>query len=163
MPDRPVYHFDADRLDALIRAKCRTDDRFRGTTIAERARMCDVSETTYKSIVSGRNPAPRLDIIYNIVTTFGGSIDALVGIDARNGVQEAAGGAQSAETDKYRENVPPERSTGAGGGEASQRQGCKSGAAYARGLYKPQNRCGPCGAVRGDLRVRSDCVYDLGI
>ena len=53
--------------------------------------------------MSGRNPAPRLDIIYNIETTFGGSIDALVGIDAHNGVQEAAGGAQSAETDKYRE------------------------------------------------------------
>ena len=103
MLDRPVYHFDADRLDALIRAKCRTDNRFIGTTIAERARMCDVSETTYKSIVSGRNPAPRLDIIYNIVATFGGSIDALVGIDVHNGVQEAAGGAQSAETDKYRE------------------------------------------------------------
>ena len=163
MPDRPVYHFDADRLDALIRAKCRTDDRFRGTTIAERARMCDVSETTYKSIVSGRNPAPRLDIIYNIVATFGGSIDALVGIDAHNGVQEAAGGAQSAETDKYRENVPPERGTGTGGGEAPQRQGRKPGAAYARGLYKPQNRCGFCGAVRGDLRVCADCVHDMGI
>ena len=80
--DDPIkdFHLDYKMLQRLIKWNCEHNPKFKGTTTEDRARMCGISESTYKTILSGKNAKPRIDILYAIVSSFGGYIDPLVGL-----------------------------------------------------------------------------------
>lgn len=75
-----TYNLDVDALNRLIDFGREHNPRLKGASEARLAEMCEVSETTFKSIRKGRNRKPRLDIMYSIVALFGGSIDRLIGL-----------------------------------------------------------------------------------
>lgn len=74
------YALDIDALNRLIEFGREHNPRLRGASEARIADLCEISETTLKSIRKGRNRKPRIDILYSIVVLFGGSIDRLVGL-----------------------------------------------------------------------------------
>lgn len=80
--DDPIkdFHLDYTMLQRVIRWNCEHNPRFKGTTAKDRARLCGISETTYNTIVSGKNTKPRIDILFAIVSSFNGYIDPLVGL-----------------------------------------------------------------------------------
>ena len=75
-----TYNRDVDALNRLIDFGREHNPRLKGASEARLAEMCEVSETTFKSIRKGRNRKPRIDIMYSIVALFGGSIDRLIGL-----------------------------------------------------------------------------------
>lgn len=75
-----TYNLDVDALNRLIDFGREHNPRLKGASEARLAEMCEVSETTFKSIRKGRNRKPRIDIMYSIVALFGGSIDRLIGL-----------------------------------------------------------------------------------
>ena len=74
------YSLDVAALNRLIDFGREHNPRLKGASDARIAELCEISETTYKSIRKGRNMHPRVDILYSIVALFGGSIDRLVGL-----------------------------------------------------------------------------------
>lgn len=80
--DDPIkgFHLDYQMLQRLVKWHCEHNPKFKGTTTEDRARMCGISESTYKTILSGKNTKPRIDILYAIVASFNGFIDPLVGL-----------------------------------------------------------------------------------
>ena len=74
------FHLDYHMLQRVIRWNCEHNPRFKGTTAKDRAKMCGISESTYNTIVNGKNTKPRIDILYAIVASFDGYIDPLVGL-----------------------------------------------------------------------------------
>ena len=74
------YNLDIAALNRLIDFGREHDPRLKGASDARSAELCEISETTYKSIRRGRNLHPRVDILYSVVALFGGSIDRLVGL-----------------------------------------------------------------------------------
>lgn len=74
------FHLDYHMLQRVIRWNCEHNPKFIGTTAKDRARMCGISDTTYNTIVNGKNTKPRIDILYAIVASFDGYIDPLVGL-----------------------------------------------------------------------------------
>lgn len=75
-----TYNLDVDALNRLIEFGRQNNPRLKGASEARLAELCEVSETTFKSIRKGRNKKPRVDILYSIVALFGGSIDRLIGL-----------------------------------------------------------------------------------
>jgi len=75
-----TYCLDIDALNRLIDFGREHNPRLKGASEARIAELCEISETTYKSIRKGRNRKPRVDILYSIVALFGGSIDRLIGL-----------------------------------------------------------------------------------
>lgn len=75
-----TYNLDVDALNRLIEFGRHNNPRLKGASEARLAELCEVSETTFKSIRKGRNRKPRVDILYSIVALFGGSIDRLIGL-----------------------------------------------------------------------------------
>ena len=82
MEDDPIkgFHLDHEMLAKLVKWNCQNNPKFIGTTTEDRARICGISESTYKSILSGKNTKPRIDILYAIAKAFNGRIDPLVGL-----------------------------------------------------------------------------------
>ena len=80
--DDPIkdFHLDYKMLQRIVKWHCDNNPKFKGTTTEDRARMCGISESTYKTILSGKNAKPRIDILYAIASTFGCFIDPLVGL-----------------------------------------------------------------------------------
>lgn len=80
--DDPIkdFHLDYKMLQRIVKWHCDNNPKFKGTTTEDRARMCGISESTYKTILSGKNTKPRIDILYAIASTFGCFIDPLVGL-----------------------------------------------------------------------------------
>lgn len=74
------YSLNVAALNRLIDFGREHNPRLKGASDARIAELCEISETTYKSIRKGRNMHPRVDILYSIVALFGGSIDRLVGL-----------------------------------------------------------------------------------
>ena len=74
------YSLDVAALNRLIDFGREHNPRLKGASDARIADLCEISETTYKSIRKGRNLHPRVDILYSIVALFNGSIDRLVGL-----------------------------------------------------------------------------------
>ena len=82
LEDDPIkgFHLDYKMLQRIIKWHCEHNPKFQGTTTEDRAHMCGISESTYKTILSGKNTKPRIDILYAIVSTFSAFIDPLVGL-----------------------------------------------------------------------------------
>ena len=80
--DDPIkdFHLDYKMLQRIVKWHCDNNPKFKGTTTEDRARMCGISESTYKTILSGKNTKPRIDILYAIASTFDAFIDPLVGL-----------------------------------------------------------------------------------
>lgn len=76
----PTYNLDVEALNNLITFARNNNPRFKGMSESKMAEVCDVSVTTFKDIRKGRCKKPRVDILYSIVSAFGGSIDRLVGL-----------------------------------------------------------------------------------
>lgn len=80
--DDPIknFHLDYQMLARVIKWNCENNPKFIGTTAKDRARLCGISESTYNTILNGKNTKPRIDILYAIVASFDGYIDPLVGL-----------------------------------------------------------------------------------